>query len=488
MVFNSLEFLVFFAVVVGLYYAVPHRARWVLLLAASGYFYGLLNPIPLLQLLLATAGTYYLAIKIEGTADKPAKSRLMKIGIVLLALNLIVFKYTGFVTDSLRNATGWFGVKLPLPVVQIALPLGISFYTFQLIAYLVDVARGAKAERHAGIFALFITFFPKLVAGPIERAKNLLPQLHAEKAFDYQRVVAGLQLMLWGFFQKLVVADRLAPFVKRVYDNPQNYEGAALTMATWLFAFQVYCDFRGYTDIARGAAQTMGYDLMQNFDHPYFAISVADFWKRWHISLSSWLTDYVYTPLSRQRKFKLKLYYTMLGSLLITFLVSGFWHGAQWTFVAWGGLHGIYLVSSMMSQKLRVKCVKAVGLDKSPKVHRIVKIAITFGLVCFSYPLFKANSISDAFYVMTHFLSGWGHAPSSVSALLEGQWPELLMALLGIAVVMAVDVLQRYVKIRQELALRPAWLRWSVYHAAAAAVVLLGAFYGTNQDFIYFQF
>jgi alginate O-acetyltransferase complex protein AlgI len=482
--FNSFQFLVFFPVVFAVYFLLPHRARWGWLLLASLYFYGAWPPWALVQILAAAAATFYIALKIDQAQAKPEKKKIQKIGVVLLVLNLVVFKYTGFFNESLRSV---IGASYPIPVVQLLLPLGISFYTFSLISYLIDVANGMKAERHAGIFALYVTFFPKLVAGPIERAKTLLPQLHKQQAFDYAQVVAGLQLIAWGAFKKIVVADRLAPFVDRVYGNPQAHEGVAMTLATWAFAFQVYCDFSGYSDIAIGAAQTMGFKLLDNFNRPYFAISIQDFWKRWHISLSNWLTDYVYTPLTRQRLIKMKLYYLMIGGLFVTFVISGFWHGAAWTFVIWGALHGAYLITSMMTRNLRARSIKLFQLDKVPRVHHLLRIAFTFSLVCFAYIFFKARNVSEAFYIVTHLPTGWAHVGSGVRVFMFGYMAEFVLAVYGIIVVMLVD-LQGKGDVRELLAARPGWVRWSLYYACTVSVILLGAFYDLNQQFIYFRF
>ncbi|HEX6244222.1 MAG TPA: MBOAT family O-acyltransferase, partial [Polyangiales bacterium] len=408
MSFNSLEFLLFFLIVVGTFFFVPQRARWAFLLGASCYFYGVWNWLVLIQLVAVIGLTYWFGVRIEDTADAVKKRKLATTSIVLLVLNLFAFKYTAFANESFRSLFSWVGAPYPIPVVRLILPIGISFYTFQLIGYIVDVYKVGKAERHLGVFALFTLFFPKLVAGPIERSKGLLPQLHAEQSFDRARVVAGLRLMLWGAFQKIVVADRLAPFVNAVYAKPRDQEGVVLVFATWVFAFQIYCDFAGYSDIAVGAAQTLGFKLTRNFNRPYFAISVQDFWKRWHISLSSWLTDYVYTPLSRT-KVKMKWHTWMQVALFITFVVSGFWHGAAWTFVLWGALHGSYLVAAMQSQKTWTKIHKKTGILKRQKLHNTLKICATFSLVCFAYIFFRAESVADAFYIVGHLHSGWLH-------------------------------------------------------------------------------
>jgi D-alanyl-lipoteichoic acid acyltransferase DltB (MBOAT superfamily) len=485
--FNSLQFLAFFAVALTGYALMPPRARWIWLLGASLFFYGFAGPVFLVQILGATALAYFAAFAIERQEVRQGKQLVLGAAIVVLVANLVAFKYAAFWNDMIRTAFGWAGAG-DAPLLQLIMPLGISFYTFQLIAYLVDVFRGAKAERHFGLFSLFVLLFPKVVSGPIERAKNLLPQLHALPAFSYAMAMAGFQLMLWGAFKKIVVADRIAPFASRVFDNPHAFDGVSMTFATFLYAFQIYFDFSGYTDMALGAAMILGIKLMQNFDRPYFAVSIQDFWKRWHISLTSWLTDYLYTPLTRAKWIKLKLYTLMLAGLFITFVVSGLWHGSYWTFMAWGALHGGYIVASLLLQKPWNQFAKNSGLTKRPKSYRALKIGVTFVLVCFAYILFRAETMQDALYIMSHLATGWGNVLGGLGAVKGDDNPELLLALVGIAVVMAPEFYKGHAKLGQDIAAGPAWRRWGLHYAAAASLFLLGAYYGVDQQFIYFQF
>ena len=454
------------------------------------YFYGVWQPLLLLQIFGATAAGYWLGLRIEAEPDKSHRVKILTWAIWLLVGNLLVFKYTTFVNESLRSMFGWVGVPYGIPYIELLLPIGISFYTFQLISYVVDVHRGTvPAERHFGIFAVYVLFFPKLVAGPIERAKGLMPQLHQGHRFDAERVASGLQLAGWGMFKKVVVADRVAPFVAQVYDDPTGTSGVAITVATLLFAVQVYADFSGYTDIALGTAEMLGFKLTQNFRRPYFAASINDFWKRWHISLTSWLTDYIYTPLTRTKKIRIKWYYLMLISLFVTFLASGLWHGAQWTFVAWGALHGAYLVGSTMTQKWRRKIGKRWGVNRAPKLHHAGQVAITFVLVCFAYLFFQARTMADAWYMIVHLPTGWLNAPTEVRDFIAGHYAELTFALSGTAAIVVVDALQeRGWKMREVVRRQPLFVRWGLTAGLALSIALMGAFYEDGQEFIYFQF
>jgi D-alanyl-lipoteichoic acid acyltransferase DltB (MBOAT superfamily) len=375
----------------------------------------------------------------------------------------------------------------------VLLPVGISFYTFQTLSYTVDVYRGERhAERHLGIFALYVSFFPQLVAGPIERSTRLLPQFHNHVRFDYDRVTSGLRLMLWGFFKKVVIADNVALAVNAVYNDPTRHEGLPLILATILFAFQIYCDFAGYSDIAIGGARILGFDLMTNFRRPYHARSIGEFWHRWHISLSTWFRDYLYIPLGGNRVGRNR----WLVNLFLTFLISGLWHGASWTFVVWGALHGGYLIVGILTAGVRARAVRATRLDRVPWLHGLLQRVFIFGLVCFAWIFFRANSVADALYIVTHLFTGIG---ASAADLLEtGGIFRLLDSMpLGLnraAVIVGSILLMEVVHLVQTrgsigalVAGWPVWCRWPVYYALLAIISLLGAF-NEGQQFIYFQF
>jgi alginate O-acetyltransferase complex protein AlgI len=356
LLFNSIQFVFFFPVVVALYFATPPRFRWILLLGASYYFYAAWKPEYLVLIFASTAVDYLCGRGMAAWSAQRVRKLLLFTSVGTNIGMLFAFKYLNFFSETMRAVFAHFNVFHGMPAFDILLPIGISFYTFQSLSYTIDVYRGhTQPERHFGIFALYVSFFPQLVAGPIERSYRLLPQFFEHRGFEPARVTAGLRLMLWGFFMKLVIADRLAIYVNEVYGDPHAYAGSALLLGTYFFAFQIFCDFAGYSSIAIGAARVLGYDLMQNFDRPYFAGSIREFWGRWHISLSTWFRDYVYLPLGGNRVARWRWHV----NLLAVFMISGLWHGAAWTFIVWGALHGGYLVVSLLTRDVRDRAWQA---------------------------------------------------------------------------------------------------------------------------------
>ena len=484
MLFNSLDFLIFFPVVTAGYFGLPHRFRWAWLLIASCYFYMAFIPAYILILFFVITIDYVAGIAIENALGRRRKLFLL-MSLLANIGTLAIFKYFNFLNGNLAGLATAFHWNYPIPALAIILPIGLSFHTFQSMSYTIEVYRGKfKAERHPGIFALYVMFFPQLVAGPIERPYNLLPQLHAQHTFDYQRVTDGLKLMAWGFFKKIVIADRLAIPVNQVYANPHEYTGISLIVATIFFAYQIYCDFSGYSDIAIGAAQVMGFKLMTNFNRPYFSQSIAEFWRRWHISLSSWFRDYLYIPLGGNRvaAWRWQL------NLLIVFLVSGLWHGANWTFVIWGGLHGLYLVASLWLTALAEKIQRATKIAIRP--NKYLQIAITFGLVSFAWIFFRATSLADALYIASHLFDNLGIVTNfqalENSVLLGLGRTGFTIALLAIIGMELVQLVQRGGSVRAQLARQPALVRWSAYYLLIIVTLIFGV-YGSRQ-FIYFQF
>ena len=494
MLFNSIEFLIFFPIVVALYFLTPYRYRWPLLLAASYYFYMCWKPEYLVLIVVSTLIDYGVGLQLGKTREKGKRRRYLLLSLTTNLGLLFAFKYFNFFNDSARALFQHFNLFYGIPAFHVLLPVGISFYTFQTLSYTIDVYRGAQApERHLGIFALYVAFFPQLVAGPIERSTRLLPQFYRRIDFDYERVTDGLKLMLWGFFKKIVIADRLALFVNAVYNDPTSWGGVSFIAATVFFAFQIYCDFSGYSDIAIGGAQILGYDLMDNFNRPYFSKSIGEFWKRWHISLSTWFRDYLYIPLGGNRVPKGRWYF----NLFTVFLVSGLWHGANWTFVLWGALHGCYLILGVVTARWRRGAVLLLGLDRRRGLLKWLNVTWTFLLVSFAWIFFRANSISDAFYIVGHLFDGVGAWLSrllafdlgreTIAPLLMGQnlW-EFVLALGSIAFMEFVHLLQRHYRMRHFMREKPRWLRWTIYYAILFAILMFGKF--SLTEFIYFQF
>jgi alginate O-acetyltransferase complex protein AlgI len=477
MLFNSIRFLIFFPIVVFLYFAISPKYRWVLLLAASYYFYMCWRVEYIILIILSTLIDYKAGIGIEDAKDERTRKRYLVLSLLINLGLLFFFKYFNFFGDSLNNLFSSINMNTTVPELKVLLPIGISFYTFQTLSYTIDVYKGKKkAERHLGIFAVYVSFFPQLVAGPIERSTHLMPQFKDVHEFKYRNVSDGLKLMLWGFFKKLVIADRAAILVNNVYNNPGNYQGFALWVATYLFAFQIFCDFSAYSDIARGASQVMGFDLMKNFRRPYFAHNIGEFWHNWHISLSTWFRDYVYIPLGGSRVSKMRYYL----NIMIVFLTSGLWHGANWTFVFWGGLHGLYHIITHLFISLPFGWLKKLH---EKRIVRILEIIFTFHTVCFAWIFFRANSLADAFYIVSHLFSG-------LKLEFNNSWGlttiNMTMLVVAVFIMTAVQFMQRKVSIRAYLGRYPLMVRYLAYFGLIFLIFTMGLF--TKDEFIYFQF
>ena len=436
------------------------------------------EPTYILLILLSTVIDFFVGRRVAAIPEKRARKPWLLLSLATNLGLLFTFKYFNFFNDQVASLYSMMGLEYTISELSVLLPVGISFYTFQTLSYTIDLYKGQiEPEKHFGKFALFVAFFPQLVAGPIERAKSLLPQFHKDHDFDYNRFVSGLKLMVWGLFKKVVIADRLAVFVDVVYNTPTEHSSATLVLATYFFAFQIYCDFSGYSDIAIGAARVMGYDLMLNFSRPYFARNVSDFWKRWHISLSTWFRDYVYIPLGGNRVSVPKWYI----NLIITFLVSGLWHGANWTFVAWGALHGGYLVLAILKDKVLTDSGLQNWLTRNPKFDWFLDIFITFNLSVFAWIFFRANSIGDAFYVI-------GTLPSfNPFDIYLGTSSTFGYAMIGLCILLLVELRQEFYKIMTPyIETRGAILRYSSYAFYILLILTIGVFDG--GQFIYFQF
>ncbi|CAM4143607.1 MBOAT family O-acyltransferase [Zobellia nedashkovskayae] len=473
MLFNSFEFLLFFPIVAILYYIITPKYRWLFLLVASYYFYMNWQPIYAILIFTSTLVTYLCALKIDSTPIQNRKKTYLTASLIINLGILFLFKYYNFFNESIFGLLNDWGIRMTLPNFDLLLPVGISFYTFQAVGYTIDVYRGEiKSEKHFGIYALFVSFFPQLVAGPIERAVNLLPQFKETKTFNYHQAAQGIKLMIWGYFMKIVVADRLAIYVNSVYGAPEYHSSITLLVATTFFAFQIYCDFAGYSNIAIGCAKIMGFDLMTNFRRPYFAQSCAEFWSRWHISLSTWFKDYVYIPLGGNRVGTAKNY----RNILITFLVSGLWHGANWTYVIWGGLNGLYQV-----------IFKILGVSPNRKKERsgfnlfyAGNLLLTFVLISFSWIFFRANSLSDAITVIKRIATVQGD-------FFIGDKSSFVYSLFAIILLMLKDAYDEfYPNGTLFFTSKVRLIRYLSYSFVIALILLLGVFDG--GQFIYFQF
>ncbi len=470
MLFNSFAFLIFFPVVCILYFLLPQRFRWLFLLIASYYFYMNWKPSYAILIGISTLLTYLCGILVEQSHVKYRKKMFLTFSLVINFGILFLFKYFDFLNQSVFSLLEQANIRWEVPNLNLLLPVGISFYTFQAVGYTIDVYRGdIKAERHLGIYALFISFFPQLVAGPIERARNLLPQFREYHVFNANLASQGLKLMLWGMVMKVVVADRVAVYVNAVYNNVEQHTGLSLLVATCLFAVQIYCDFGGYSLIAVGCAKVMGYRLMNNFNRPYLALNITDFWRRWHISLSTWFKDYLYIPLGGNRVSKMKNYF----NLFVTFFVSGIWHGANWTFVVWGALHGLFQVIE-----------KALGLNwitgRKFNLQSVFRIILTFVLVDFAWIFFRANNIHDAFSIIHKVCT-------NLNSTLYVDQKTMFYAMLGLCLLIFKDIKDEFWSNQfNVLSNRRIVVRFSVYTFLIVVILLCGVF--DSSQFIYFQF
>jgi D-alanyl-lipoteichoic acid acyltransferase DltB (MBOAT superfamily) len=479
MLFNSLEFAIFFPIVAMVYFLLPQRLRTVHLLISSCIFYMAFIPAYILILATTILIDYVAGIYLERAAGR-ARTLLLWSSIAATCTVLFAFKYFHFFVDNFVGFAGILGWQLTGPSIQIILPIGLSFHTFQSLSYVIEVHQGRqKAERNFVTYATYVMFFPQLVAGPIERPQNLLHQFRELHEFDYERVVSGLKRMAWGFFKKLVIADRLALYVNDVYAAPQNFNGLQLTLATVFFAYQIYCDFSGYSDIAIGSARVLGFRLRENFDEPYHSLSISEFWHRWHISLSTWFRDYVYFPLGGNRLGTAR----HIRNLLFTFGVSGLWHGASWTYVLWGLMNGLYMVFGMLTKPARSATLNAVGLGEGTFARTVVKWATTFLLTCVAWVFFRAKTLSDAWYILTHFASGWNFGEIGTQQFLLRQLPVAMMA---IALLELIQLDRVRNALMSTLITWSRASRWAVYATFTMGVVMFGVY--RKMQFIYFQF
>lgn len=472
-----------------MYFMLPHKYRWFLLLAASCIFYMAFIPVYILILGFTIVIDYFAGIYIEkfrATKSQLYTKRFLIASIIANVSVLAVFKYYNFFIDNIKAITDSLGWHCNYYHLSILLPIGLSFHTFQAMSYTIEVYRGnQKSEKHFGIYSLYVMFYPQLVAGPIERPQNMLHQFKEEKKFDYNNVKNGLLLMLWGLFKKVVIADRLATFVEPVFNNPHSYSAITLLIAAVFFSYQIFCDFSGYSDIALGAAQVMGFKLMKNFDRPYHSKSIGEFWKRWHISLSTWFKDYLYIPLGGNRVATIsRLYF----NTLVVFLVSGFWHGANWTFIVWGALHGLFLILSLLKKRLFKKTI-----FKENKLGNTLNIASTFILVTLAWIFFRAKSVSDGLYILKSIcLKTWKELSIIASKhrfdfeIVGFNKIDLLISIALILFLELIHIVQSKIDIKGTLSAKPIYIRWLAYYSIVLVIIFFGVF--EKREFIYFQF
>lgn len=476
MLFNSLAFLFFFIVVFGVYWALKKHLRFqnVLLLAASYFFYGYWDYRFVFLLAFSTLLDYYTALKIHNAGTNTGKKSWLVTSLVINLGFLFVFKYYNFFIDSFAALLISFGVDPHLPVLEIVLPVGISFYTFHGVSYVVDTYYGrVRPTRNIIDYSLFVSFFPLLVAGPIERATHLLPQIEKPRTFAYSKSIEGLRDIVWGLFKKVAVADLCASYADYSFDNVDRLGGSSLALGTFFFAMQIYGDFSGYSDIARGVSKLLGFDVYRNFSYPYFSRDVAEFWRRWHTSLSSWFRDYVYIPLGGSRGGKL----ASIRNVSIVFLLSGFWHGANWTFIIWGGLNALLFMPSLLLQNNRSHLDTVAADSFFPSLRETFQMLLTFILICFTWVFFRADNLSDATVVIKQIFS-----PSLFTRpLMLPRIPFVIIALmigtdwLGRNSATTLNFLDRW----------PAVIRWLFYFGLVMLIFLM---YRRDQSFIYFQF
>jgi len=485
MLFNSIQFAIFFPIAVLVYFLLPQKARNMWLLILSYFYYMCWEVRYALLMLASTAITYLSGIAIGHCKNISSKKCAVAASFILNIGILGFFKYAGFLLDIAEDIAAACSVNFTRPVIDILLPVGISFYIFQALSYTMDVYRGeVEPERNFFRYALFVSFFPQLVAGPIERSKNLLKQFDELHTFEYTRVRDGLARMLWGFFMKLVIAQRLAVVVDGIYEKAGDCSGFWLIVATALFALQIYCDFASYSEIAIGAAYVLGFSLMENFRQPFLAKSCKELWNRWHISLNTWFRDYLYFPLGGSKKGILRKHI----NLMIVFLVSGLWHGASWTYVIWGGLSGAFQVFGELLAGFRKKIGEALHIKKNTPVHSVLSIITTFMFFCMSLVFFRSENIEQALLIYKKIFTEFGvDTILSVSPFSLGLGAyHLLLLVLAVIILFFVDIFRERGNKLSDLFADKWYLRWGFYYVQVI-LILLSASFGA-KEFIYFQF
>jgi D-alanyl-lipoteichoic acid acyltransferase DltB (MBOAT superfamily) len=481
MLFNSLGFGIFLPIVFIIYWALANKKlayQNVFLLAASCFFYACWDWRFLFLLLFSILLDYFSGIKIAATKTRHKRLFWLVLSISINLGFLLVFKYYNFFADSFANAVRHLGWQVSPWTLRVVLPVGISFYTFHGLSYIIDVYKGRiQAERNLVDYALFVSFFPLLVAGPIERATHLLPQIKRPRVFEYKKAIDGLRQMLWGLFKKIVIADSCAGYVNFIFNDPGSYSGSAHVLAALFFTVQIYCDFSGYSDIALGAARLLGFDLLRNFAFPYFSRDIAEFWRRWHISLSSWFRDYVYIPLGGSRAGRV----TTIRNVFIIFLISGLWHGANWTFVFWGLLNALYILPSVFFSTNRDNLDIVAQGRLLPSVREFFSMAITFSLTVFAWIFFRSDDLGSAFLFIQKIFS-----PSLFSMPTTAHLrASFILPLTAFFIIEWMGREEQYAIAKLEIKW-PKPVRYAAYYTMFFYVMYYSS--GVPQQFIYFQF
>lgn len=490
MLFNSLSFLIFLGVVVLVYYQLPFRHRWLWLLACSYFFYARWEPLNLIYLVIATTSAWLCGQGMKTAQSKATRRGYLLAGLLVNLGMLIFFKFYDFLAGELEwglKAGGLIEAGVSLPLLHLRMPVGLSFFTFGVVTYLTDVYLGRMlAESHLGRFSLFVAYFPKLFAGPIERARNFLPRLTVPVRFDPELFTSGLQLILWGLFKKVVIADNLAPLVDSGFAAPQYTPPLVLVIAIYAFAFQIYCDFSGYTDIAIGTARLMGFDLMENFRRPYLSLSTSEFWaRRWHISLGTWFRDYMYIPMGGSRHATIRTYFNMMA----VFMVSGLWHaglgyGVSWAFLIWGALNGLYQWGSLAGASAWNKLGERLPRVRDGMPLHILRVLFTFHLITFAWIFFRAGSTTEAFTIIQRIGANLDKLPRYL--MLFPYSADHFLALGLVVFLLAVEIFDERKGLWKRLGKAPRFIRWGFYYGLIFALLILGRWQA--QEFIYMQF
>jgi alginate O-acetyltransferase complex protein AlgI len=483
MLFNSIGYILFLPVIVILYYTIPGSWRRIFLLAASYFFYFIWKAEFVLVLMAATSATWLAALKMGEIREKKKRKKFLVMALVINLGMLVAFKYLGFFTGILNDLYRITGTGHSIPVFSILIPVGISFYTFQTLGYTIDVYRGVlKPEKNIATYTLFVSFFPLVLAGPIERGRRLLPQLREQHPFDPQMISDGLRLILWGFFKKLVIADRLSVFISAVFSEPRYFHGFEIGLAIMLKMMQVYADFSGYTDIAIGSARLLGIRLGPNFDRPFSAQSISAFWSRWHISLTSWLRDYVYFSLPFKFRGKMVSWRVNLN-LLITFILVGFWHGPYWNYILFGALHGTFIILANVSKPIMTRFNTVSGLTKTPRLLRGLNIIATFLLVCFTGFFFGLHPLKDSILMMRNLLD-FSNTGMVAKELVKNN--DFLLGVLMVVFMLWFEHRVAVKSFKSKFLGKPVAVRYLAYLAMLFFLLAFGVF--SNQKFFYLQF